>query len=141
MYRRRPALHVERLERFGSDVALDQFVGALAEEDLPRLCRLFQPRCDVDRVAGGEGLPSRAAADEDVARIDADSDGELDAARLHELIAHGLDRVPELERRAHGPQGIVFVQLGHPIERDHGVTDEFLDLAPVALENLPASSE
>ena len=93
LHGRRATLDFEWLQRFRANVGLDQPVCAVAEQDLPRLCPLLQPRGDVDGVAGGEDLPPLSAADKDVAGVHADADGELDSARLHQLVAECRHRV------------------------------------------------
>ena len=57
LHGRRATLDLEWLQRFRANVGLDQAVCAVAEQDLPRLRRLLQPRGDVDGIAGGEDLP------------------------------------------------------------------------------------
>src|SRR5439155_138826 len=46
----------------------------LAGEDLPRLCRLLEPRCDVDGIAADEGARFTGGPDHDLARVQADAE-------------------------------------------------------------------
>src|SRR5262249_43344071 len=120
---------------------LDQPVGAVSEEDVPGLCRLLEPCSDIDGIAGREGLSSRAGADEDVPGVHADSQGELDAVRAHQLVGVRGDRVTQIDGGAYCPQRVVFVELGQPEEPHDSVADELLGRTSVTLENLPREFE
>jgi hypothetical protein len=78
---------------------------------------------DVDGVARDEcvALSVGSLTGDDLARVDADPD--LD-----------LDRVAELQRCAHGPERVVLVHLRHAEHGHHGVADELLDRAAVTLD-------
>jgi hypothetical protein len=87
VHRRRPPFDLDRLERLRADVVRDQPVRAFPEQDLPGLGSLLQPGRDIDGIARGEGLAPGPAADEDVPRVHADPDPELDPARPQQLVA------------------------------------------------------
>ena len=82
------ALQGQRLDRLDQNGILGQLQRLLADQDLPRLGGLLEPRGDVDRVAGGEAL--RRAGD-DLAGCHADASLETE---LRECLAH-LDRSPQ----------------------------------------------
>ena len=50
--------------------------GSQADQDLAGLRRLLEPRCCVDRVPGDERAVGTRRADDDLARLDADPDGQ-----------------------------------------------------------------
>ena len=93
-----------------------------AEEDLARLRRLLETRRKIDRLARREGRI--ALVDDDLARLDADADGELQL----------LDFRHDLERRAHGTLGVVLVRDRHTEGRHHRVARELLDRASVRFD-------
>ena len=65
---------------------------------------------------------------DDLAGVHADADVELDA-------------VAELDRRAHGAQGVVLVQLRNAEDGHHRIADELLDRAAVSLDRGPRGVE
>ena len=95
----------------------------LPDQDLAWLRRLLQASSDVDRVARGQAL---LGAGDDLAG--GDPDAAVDAER-GERFAH-LDRGPQR------PQGVVLVHDRHAENGHHGVSDELLHRAAVALDDL-----
>ena len=116
------ALQRQRLDGLHLDRVSSQAQRRLAEQGLPGLRGLLQPRGDVDGVTRREPL---LGARDHLAAADADPplDAELGQRQLH------LRRRPE---RAHG---IVLVHGRQPEDRHHGVADELLDDAAVALDD------
>ena len=116
------ALQRQRLDGIRLDRDSGQTQRRLAEQGLTGLRGLLQPRGNVDGVTRREPL---LGASDHLAATDADPalDAELGQGQLH------LRRRPE---RAHG---IVFVHGRQPEDRHHGVADELLDDATVALDD------
>jgi hypothetical protein len=85
--------------------------------------RLFEACGHVDGIPGDERLA--LAADDDLARVDADS-------RLEPVNGH---RLPHLPGRTHRAQRVVLVRDGDAEDRHHRVADELLDRAAVPLED------
>ena len=94
-----------------------------ADEDLTGSCRLLEPGGDVDGVARDECLT--LAADDDLARVDAD-------ARLEPVLG---DRLAHLRCGADRTQRVVLVRDRDPEDRHDRVADELLDRAAVSLED------
>ena len=113
---------------------LHQPVGGIAEQDLAGRGSLFQPRGDVHRVAGDEALPGRRVAGHDLAGVHADPRGQPLAVLALEILVQRLERLAHPDRRAHGPDGVVLVETRDPEHGHHGVADELLDRAAVALD-------
>ena len=81
-------LGVERWHRLELDRVCGQLPRPLADQDLARLCRLLEPRRNIDGVAG---CKRAADARDDLARVDADSHRELDAEPLVQLAVQGRE--------------------------------------------------
>ena len=96
---------------------------ALPSKDLARLGCLLQPRRNVHRVAR---QPSLGSGDH-FARHDADPPLQPELG----------ERVPHLECRAGRLQCVVLVHHRHAEHSHHGVADEFLDGAAIALDDPP----
>ncbi len=113
---------VERLDRLRLDRVSSQAQRRLAEQGLTGLRGLLQPRGDVDGVTRREPL---LGARDHLAAADADPplDAELGQGQLH------------LRRRLERAHGIVLVHGRQPEDRHHGVADELLDDAAVALDD------
>ena len=94
-----------------------------ADQHLACRRRLFEAGCHVDGIPGDERLA--LAADDDLARVDADSG--LEPVDRH--------RLPHLPRRAHRAQRVVLVRNGNAEDSHHRVADELLDRAAVPLED------
>ena len=116
------SLQPQGLHRLGLDCVADEPEGRLAEQDLPRLGCLLQPRGDVDRIAGGEAL---AGAGHDLAAVQADARPDPELGQ----------RVAHLRRRAHRAQRVVLVDERNAEHRHDGVSDEFLHGAAVGLDD------
>ena len=76
------ALGREPLARADLDRVLHERVRRRPDQDRPRLRRLLEPLGEVDGVAGDELLAGAVVAGDDLARVDPDPAGELDAPRL-----------------------------------------------------------
>ena len=116
------ALQRQRLDGLRLDRVSSQAQRRLGEQDLTGLRRLLQPRGDVHGVTRREPL---LGARDHLAAADADPplDAELGQGQLH------------LRRRLQRAHGIVLVHGRQPEDRHHGVADELLDDAAVALDD------
>ncbi len=91
-------MSVERLDGLDANGVADEEPRLGADQDLAGARRLLETRGDVDRVAGDERLA--LAADDDLARVDADP-------RLEAVLG---DRRAHLRRRANRAQRVVLVR-------------------------------
>ena len=132
-----PTLYGKRLQRLRTHVAFDQPVRSLAEQDFVRFGYLLQTRGDVDGIARDEGPMLGAGVNEDVARVDAELDGEVDPPRSLQLLAELGQGRTHLDGRAAGTQGIVLVHDRYAEDGHHRVADELLHRAPVTLDDRP----
>ena len=134
---------VLKLEQIAQELS-----GALGNDDAVRLCNALQACCKVRRLAD-DGLLLRSARSDQVAD-DHQSRGNTDArlqGRVGLQVTYSRD---QLQPRAHGPLGVVFMGLGvpevdedaiahvlrdEPAEATHGLCDALLigrnDLAQV----------
>ena len=116
------ALQLERLDRLDLDCVAGERERRRSDQHLARLGRLLQPRRDVDRVAGRQPL---LGAGHDLARHHADPPLQPELGQ----------RVAHLDRRPQSAQRVVLVQHRHAEHRHHGVADELLHAAAVALDD------
>src|SRR5207247_355914 len=117
-----PATHLDRADVLDLDPAEREPMCRGAEQDLSRLGKLLEARCDVDRLAGRERRV--AGAGHDLSGLDSDAGAQLEA----------LNAVEDLERGANRALRVVLVRLGHA-ERGHdGVAGELLDRPAVGLD-------
>jgi hypothetical protein len=130
--RLRLAFRLDVLERPDLDGAADKPDRFLAEQDLARRRALLEPRGDDDRVPGGQAL---GRPGHDLARIDADPQGERGPVVAGELLVQLRDGLANPGRCAHGAQGVVLVHDGHAEDGEDGVADELLDRAAVPLDH------
>ena len=119
------SLERERLDRLDTDGISNEDARLGADEDLAGAGRLLEPRSDVDRVAGDERLA--LAADDDLARVDADP-------RLQVVLG---DRSAHLRRGANRAERVVLVRSRNAEDRHHRVADELLDGTAVAFDDPP----
>jgi hypothetical protein len=66
---------------------------SLADEDLARRGRLLEPGADIDRIPGYERAAFPRAADDDVACVDTDPQGQFVPEQLGESALHAESRV------------------------------------------------
>ena len=120
----RLALEDQRLHRLDLDRVPNEPERWLADQYLAERRCLLQPCRDVDRVAGREALlgPGHHFAGHD-------ADPSLHTERRQ--------RVPHLHCRADGAKRVVLVQHRHAEDCHHGVPDELLHAAAVALHRRP----
>ena len=93
-----------------------------ADQDLPRLRRLLQPRRDVDRVPGRKPLLSPG---HDLACVDADPAGKTELGK----------RITHLSRGSARSERVVLVRDRHAENRHYGVADELLHRAAMRLHD------
>ena len=123
----RLALHVDLERPPELERAADGLGRARADDDRARLARLLEPRGDVDGVAGDERAALARAADDDLARVDADPERE-------HAVEVGAE--PALHRKCgmQRPLGVVLVRLGGAEDRHDRVARELLDRAAGAVD-------
>ena len=120
-------LHDQRLDRFRLRRLPDERKGVFADQDLSGLGGLLKPGRDVHGVSGRKPLPG---ARDHLAGLDSDPASHLEAGQ----------RVSHLARGPHRSKRIVLVQHRHAEHRHHGVADELLHRAAMALDDPPASA-
>ena len=108
-------LQLDRPDVLDLDTAERQPVRARAQQHLPRVGGLLEPRGDVDGLAGREGRV--AVVRDDLARLDPDP-------RLELQLVHA---VQDGQRGANRALGVVLVRLRDPEGGHHGVAGELLD--------------
>ena len=116
------ALQLQRFDGLRLDGTANQVERRLADQHLSGRRSLLEPRGDVDGVAGREAL---VRARHDLAGHDPDAALE---AELGERVSH-------LDRRSDGAERVVLVHDRHAEHGHHGVADELLDGAAVALDD------
>ncbi len=121
----------EPLARPDPDSVLHERVGRRADQDLSRLGRLLEPLAEVDRVARHERAPRPGVARDDLAGVDADPAGELDAPDRTQLRVELGEASLHLHPGAHGPERVVLVDHGNAEHGHHLVAPEPLHRAPV----------
>ncbi len=131
-------LELVRSRRLVGDRSLARSPGCLADEHRARLGRGLHPRCRVDEIAGDHALTLGTERNRGLAGHHARAGGQL---RRADLVAKHLDRGHEIERRPHGPLGVVLGRGRGSPRRHHGVADELLDRASVALDQRPGGLE
>ena len=132
-------LQLERRHRLGGDGVADEPDRRVADEDLAGRRRRLEPLRDDDGVAGGERIALRGVAGVDLARMDAGAHADPDPERPLQLVVQAGELAAELDGRAHGAKRVVLVHDRDPEDGEHGVADELLDRAAVALEHRPRS--
>ena len=93
----------------------------------------LEPCSDIDDVAGCDALARPGLGrelDHGLAGCDGYPHREVELLVLRELV----DRLEDPQARAHGALGIVLVRHGRAEDGHHGVADELLDRAAVALD-------
>ena len=135
------ALQRERLQRVGQDRVTHEAIGGLADQDLARPGSLLEPRRDVHGIAGAELGRRTRLGDHDLPGVQPDTDLDLDAVCVPEFPVERGERSLHVGGGPNRPEGIVLADLRHAEHRQHGVTDELLDRAAVALDHGPHGVE
>lgn len=134
----RPA-QVEHARRIGGDVAFHQPARGGGDPGLPRFGRLFDARGDVHHRAGGIE-PGREVVgdvvDHHLARMHADSRGEVDAVARALLDADPAQRVAHVDRRAAGAEGVLFHRHRRAEHRHDAVADHAVDGAAIPMDRI-----
>src|SRR6266508_4548551 len=133
--RLRLSLQGQRLDRLGEYGIPYESVRRVADQDLAGARRRREPLRQGDRVPGGKGLPLGRIAGDDLAGVDSRADGELDPVLAAQLFVQAPERLAQLRGRPDCAQSVVFVHDRDPEDGHHGVADELLDGATVALEH------
>ena len=139
----------ERMGGHRSFLALEAELDRLAKAE-ERSCRLERPVADehgpqrrlrlqaggdVDRVARDHGpVGMDLGRGEDLAGVDADPEGELDAVPVLQIRGEIGEPLGDLGCGTEGPGGVVFPDPGDPEDRDDGIADVFLDRAAPGLD-------
>ena len=132
------SFRLDRRDGLEHERALRELTSSLADQDLPRLRRLLQACGNVDGVTRRK---RPAAARDDLARVDADAHGELDAELVTQLVIQRAQPLAKLNARTSGSEGVVLVDGRHAKDRHHRVADVLLDAAAVPLEHLSGNGE
>ena len=129
------ALELQGLDRFDLDLAPDEVVRRLADEDLVGRGGLLQACRDVDRVAGGQLLVRvGVGVGDDLAGVDAGPVGELDAVELQEVDVQGGEFLLHPVGGPDGAQCVVLVGSRDPEDGHDRVADVLLDRPAVFLD-------
>ena len=120
------------------DRRLARAAGYVVDEHRPGLGDRLQPRRGVDGVAEHHPLALGAQLDRRVAGQHAGADAQLGHP---DLLAEQRDGLRERERRADRPFGVVLARDRSAPDGHHGIADELLDRAAVALDQRPATVE
>jgi hypothetical protein len=122
------ALRSNGIDSLDLDRVASELERRVAEDDLAGLRSLLQSGGHVHGVAGNERVTRPC---HDLACVDA-------YARVQAKLDDGF---AELHRRAQSAQRIVLMEHGYAEDGHHGVADELLDGAAVALERGPRTLE
>ena len=113
-------------------------VRGLAHDHARRRGDGLQPRCRVDDVARNHAL---ALGAERHGRLSGGDAGPRRQAGMADAHAERADRIDEVEPGPHRPLRVVLVGHGRAPDRHHGVADELLDGAAVALDDVASHVE
>ena len=127
-------LERERFDGFRLDRVADEAIRLVADQDLARVGGGLEPGGRVHGVAGDAAEVGRIGTHEDLAGVHADPAGEPDAVVALELVVEVLERRAHVDGGADRSERVVLVELRDAEHGHHGVADELLDRAAVALE-------
>ncbi|HEY3212124.1 MAG TPA: hypothetical protein VGL16_02805 [Actinomycetota bacterium] len=128
------ALQLEGHDRLGDHGLPHEPQRLSAQQDFPRPCGLLESRGNIHGVAGDDRLSGDGVAGNDRARIDADSNSEPHTVLALEILVQRDECIAHIGSRTHGTQGVVFMEDRDAEHGHHGVADELLDGADVALD-------
>ncbi len=120
------------------DRRLGRAPGRVSDEHLPRVGQRLHSRRGIDDVARNHALADGADGDRRLARQHTCAHAQVGHPHLVAQRGHGGDQV---ERRPHGPLGIVLGGAVGAPDGHHGIADELLDHAAVELDQSPAHVE
>lgn len=129
----------DRTERFATDLSLDQTMGAHRGEDRSGLGEGLHPRGKVRGVTDCRVVHAKVVADlsnDDGARVQPDTDPELDAALSLKLLGQSADRLLDRERRFDGSERMVFERDRRAEQCHEPVAEELVDGAVIAVDRL-----
>jgi hypothetical protein len=112
--------------------------GSLADEDRPRLGHRLHARRRVDEVAGDHPLALGADGDRRIARDDTDPHRKRRRPDLPAERGHDSDQLEPCANRA---LGVVLVRDRRAPDGHHGIPDELLDRAAVAVDHAAGGLE
>jgi hypothetical protein len=127
------ALQIEVGDSLRFDGVADALDGRLSEEHLAGQGGLLEPCRDVDRVAGREAL---VGAGHDLAGVDSDAKADRRPEVALELLVERVEFLAHLSGGANCAQRVVLVQDRDAEDGHHRVSDELLDAASVALDDI-----
>jgi hypothetical protein len=114
--------------------------GRRADQHLAGRGSLLEPRGDVhrvsedNRVAAWEHGAASNLANDNLARVDADPDGDPGSVMRLEALVESRDPLLDLESGTTGPERVVLVRFRDAEHAHNSVADELLDGAAVTLE-------
>ena len=125
-------LRVHRVDPLHRDRIADERERVLPEQDLAGRSGLLQPCRDVHRVACRDRLVARAG--HDLTGVHPDTARQRDPMVAIEIVVQRGECRAHVGCCAHGPQRIVFMDLGNAEDRHDRIADELLDRASVAFD-------
>ena len=134
------SLRRDGLERLVLEDVACGAVGLLRDSHAVHGRRTLDPRSSVHDVARDEHVTAfrlRTHRDHGLPRVDAHSYAEVE---LRVRVVEVGDRVEDAEARAHRAFSVVFVRDGSPERGHHGIADELLDGASIALDHAADAS-
>ena len=108
----------------------------LRDQDLPRNCRLLQPRGYIGGIAHRGVVHAQVIADaahHHKTRVQALAHLKSQAARTLQLLVEGLERLYDGKGRVHRPPSMILVCDGGAKQRHDAVAQELVDRALVAM--------
>ena len=116
-------------------------LGPLPDQDVARLGRSLQPRCDIGDIAGHERIRRGSGRSQHFAGVDPDPDLDRLAVPLVEIDVESGDVLMHLQPGPYRPERGILATVGQAEDGKDRVTDELLDLPPVALYDPSAIGE
>ena len=132
-------LRVHGVDPLHCDGVTDERERVFPQKDLARRRGLLQPGRDVDRVSRRDRLLARPG--HDLAGVHADTASQRDPMVTIEIVVQRGECRAHVGCCAHGPQRIVFMDLGNAEDRHDRIADELLDRATVAFDRRLHSRE
>jgi hypothetical protein len=134
-----PSLDRDRPQAFASDVSFDKSVRGIGDEDGSGFGQRLYPRRQVGRVPHCGVVHPQVVADppdHDEAGVEAQTELELHASVLLELLAVTAKCFLDRQRRLDAAKGVILQGHGRPEEGHQAVPQELIDGSFVAMDGL-----